>query len=142
MSLLQLQIIKPPHTTSNKKPPPRAGFLLNQYYDCLIGTYPMSEEQLKAFLEKVKDDSSLQEKLKGVSDANAVAAIAKEAGFSVSADELTKAPSELSDEELEGVVGGCVNHKSIIRLTAAPLNNISIIDTKPSDNGSSDRIHI
>ena len=66
----------------------------------------MSKEQLKAFQEKVKDDSSLQEKLKGVSDANAVAAITKEAGFMISADDLTKAQSELSDEELEGVAGG------------------------------------
>ena len=66
----------------------------------------MSEEQLKAFLEKVKDDTSLQEKLKAAADANAVIAIAKEAGFIISADDLTKAQSELSDEELEGVAGG------------------------------------
>ena len=66
----------------------------------------MSEEQLKAFLEKVKDDSSLQEKLKAAADANAVAAIAKEAGFSISADDLNKAQTELSEEELEGVAGG------------------------------------
>ncbi len=66
----------------------------------------MSEEQLKAFLEKVQGDTSLQEKLKAAADANAVAAIAKEVGFSISADDLTKAQSELSDEELEGVAGG------------------------------------
>ena len=40
----------------------------------------MSEEQLKAFLEKVKADTSLQEKLKAAADADAVTAIAKEAG--------------------------------------------------------------
>ena len=56
----------------------------------------MSEEQLKAFLEKVK----------AAADANAVTAIAKEAGFSISADDLTKSQSELSDQELEGVAGG------------------------------------
>ena len=68
----------------------------------------MSEEQLKAFLEKVKADTSLQEKLKAAADANTVAAIAKEAGFSISADDLKNAQStiELSDEELEGVAGG------------------------------------
>ena len=66
----------------------------------------MSEEQLKAFLEKVKGDTSLQEKLKAAADANAVAAIAKEAGFSISADDLTMASSEISDEELEGAPGG------------------------------------
>ena len=66
----------------------------------------MSEEQLKAFLEKVKADTILQEKLKAAADNDAVTAIAKEAGFSISADDLKKAQSELSDEELEGVAGG------------------------------------
>ena len=66
----------------------------------------MSEEQLKAFLEKVKADTSLQEKLKAAADANAVAATAKEAGFSISADDLKNAPEEISDEELENVAGG------------------------------------
>ncbi|MDA7431995.1 Nif11-like leader peptide family RiPP precursor [Synechococcus sp. AH-601-O06] len=69
----------------------------------------MSEEQLKAFLEKVQADTSLQEKLKAAVDANAVVAIAKEAGFSLSADDINKAQSaqsELSEEELEGVAGG------------------------------------
>ena len=66
----------------------------------------MSEEQLKAFLEKVQADTSLQEKLKAAADANAVVEIAKEAGFTISADDLTKAVSEISDEELEGVAGG------------------------------------
>ena len=86
--------------------PPRAGFLLNQCYNSSISSYPMSEEQLKAFIEKVKGDTSLQEKLKAAADADAVAAIAKEAGFSISADDLAKAKSELSEEELEGVAGG------------------------------------
>ena len=66
----------------------------------------MSEEQFKAFFEKVKGDTSLQEKLKAASDSDAVFAIAKEAGFSISADDLKKAQSEISDEELEGVAGG------------------------------------
>ena len=66
----------------------------------------MSEEQLKAFLEKVKADTSLQEKLNSASDADAVVAIAKEAGFSISADDLKMAQSEISEEELEGVAGG------------------------------------
>ena len=75
----------------------------------------MSEEQLKAFLQKVKADISLQEKLKAAADAEAVAAIAKEAGFSISADGLKRTQSklsegelaELSEGELEGVAGGC-----------------------------------
>ena len=66
----------------------------------------MSEEQLKAFLEAVKADEGLQEKLKAAGDADAVIAIAKAAGFAISADELKKAQSEISEEELEGVTGG------------------------------------
>ena len=86
--------------------PPRAGFLLNQCYDCCISTYPMSEEQLKAFLEKVRADASLQEKLKAAADADAVTAIAIQAGFSISADDLKNAQTEISEEELEGLGGG------------------------------------
>ena len=70
----------------------------------------MSEEQLKAFITKAKDDQSIQEKLKAARDADAVAAIAKEAGFNVSADLITKAQSEISDEELENVAGGRGRH--------------------------------
>ena len=69
----------------------------------------MSEEQLKAFLEKVKADTSLQEKLKAAGDVDAALAIATEAGFSISADDLKNAQSELSDEELEGLSGGYGN---------------------------------
>ena len=68
----------------------------------------MSEEQLKAFIAKVQGDTSLQEKLKAAADANTVSAIAKEAGFSISADDINKAQSELSEEELEGVAGGII----------------------------------
>ena len=66
----------------------------------------MSEEQLKAFLEKVKADTSLQEKLNGAADADAVLEIAKEAGFAITAEDIQSAPEELSDEELETAVGG------------------------------------
>ena len=66
----------------------------------------MSDEQLKAFLEKVKADTSLQEKLKAAADQDAVLAITKEAGFSISADDLNKAQSEIEDAELEASAGG------------------------------------
>ena len=70
----------------------------------------MSEEKLAALLAKLKDDTGLQEKLKGAADLDAVLAIAKDAGFEVSkADWLryqAKQIIELSDEELEGVAGG------------------------------------
>ena len=66
----------------------------------------MSEEQLKAFLEAVKADAGLQEKLKAAGDADAVVAIAKAAGFLISAEALQRAEAEISEEELEGVAGG------------------------------------
>ena len=66
----------------------------------------MSEEQLKAFLEKVEADTSLQEKLKAAADSDAALAIANEAGFSISAEDLKNTKVELSEEELESVAGG------------------------------------
>jgi len=72
----------------------------------------MSEEQLSSLLAKLKEDSGLQEQMKGAADLDAAAAIAKEAGFDVSkADWLkyqAKKTLELSDEELEDVAGGYV----------------------------------
>ena len=72
----------------------------------------MSEEQLKAFLEKVKGDTNLQEKLKAAGSNEAAIEIAKEAGFSITAEDIQSMQSatvELSDEELEiaGGRGGC-----------------------------------
>ena len=46
----------------------------------------MSIKQLKAFLVKVKGDSSLQEKLKGAKSAEDVVAIAKEHGHEFTGD--------------------------------------------------------
>jgi predicted ribosomally synthesized peptide with nif11-like leader len=69
----------------------------------------MSEEQLKAFLEKVKVDTSLQEQLKAATSPEAVVEIAKEAGFAITAEDIQSMQSgsvELSDEELEGAAGG------------------------------------
>ena len=62
----------------------------------------MSEEQLKAFLEKVKGDPSLQEKLKAAKSPEDVVGIAKEHGHEFTADRIT----ELSEQELESVAGG------------------------------------
>ena len=69
----------------------------------------MSEEQLNAFLEKVKGDTSLQEKLKAAGSNEAAIEIAKDAGFSITAADIQSMQSptaELSDEELEGAAGG------------------------------------
>ena len=70
----------------------------------------MSEEQLNAFLEKVKGDTTLQEKLNGAGSNDAAIEIAKDAGFSITAEDIQSMQSatvELSDEELEGAAGGC-----------------------------------
>ena len=74
----------------------------------------MSEEQLKAFLEKVKTDTELQDKLKAAAASpEAAIEIAKEAGFAITAEDIQSmqsATAELSDEELEGASGGARRH--------------------------------
>ena len=64
----------------------------------------MSLEQLKAFLAKVKGDSNLQEKLKA--EGADVVAIAKAAGFTITKEDLSSHRQNLTEDELEGVVGG------------------------------------
>ena len=64
----------------------------------------MSEEQLKAFLEKVKGDTSLQVKLNA--EGADVVAIAKAAGFSITTEDLNSHRQGVSDDELEGATGG------------------------------------
>ena len=67
----------------------------------------MSLDQLKAFLEKVKGDSNLQEKLKAAKSPEDVVGIAKEHGHEFTADKIDLIqPQDLSDAELEGVSGG------------------------------------
>ena len=75
----------------------------------------MSQEQLKAFLEAVKADAELQEKLKAAADVDAVVAIASAAGFVITADDLKKAQTEVSEEELEGVAGGAILLKVLLQ---------------------------
>ena len=55
----------------------KAFFLDTELLDRLWDNHPtlntqMSEEQLKAFLEKIKDDTTLQEQLKAATNADAV----------------------------------------------------------------------
>ena len=76
----------------------------------------MSEEQLKAFLKAVKADAGLQEKLKAadcgdnmmIVPGEAVVQIAKDEGFVISVEELSKLQDqlELSEEELQSISGG------------------------------------
>ena len=67
----------------------------------------MSEEQLKAFLETVKSDTDLQEKLRAAASPEAGLEIAKEAGFSITSEDIQSMQSAtVSYEELEGAAGG------------------------------------
>ena len=62
----------------------------------------MSEEQLKAFIAKAKDDQSIQEKLKAAKTPEDGVVIAKECGNKFTPDHM----AQLSEEELKGVSGG------------------------------------
>ena len=61
----------------------------------------MSEEQLKAFIAKAKDDQSIQDKLKAAKTTEDVVSIAKEFGHEFNGDKFT----ELSAEELVVIAG-------------------------------------
>ena len=63
----------------------------------------MSEAQVNAFMEAIRADAALQERVSGAADADAAVAIAQEAGFAISRDEIYWL---LTEEALEGVVGG------------------------------------
>lgn len=63
----------------------------------------MSEAQVNAFMEAIRADAALQEKVSGAADADAAVAIAQEAGFSISREEIYWL---LTEEALEAVVGG------------------------------------
>ena len=70
----------------------------------------MSEEQLAAFLTALNADPDLKRKLRGATDLDAVAGIAKEAGFDVSKQDWlayqAQKTHDLSEAELEEVAGG------------------------------------
>ena len=66
----------------------------------------MPAEQLKAFLQTAKQDKILQGKLKSSTTLETTLAIAKDAGFNISANDLTEMQAELEDNELENASGG------------------------------------
>ena len=96
----------------------------------------MSVEQVKAFFDKVKEDSSLAQKLKDAqaaykgdkSDKEAVVAavfipVAKSAGFNFTVDDFKNNFYDnelLSDEELDAVAGGgCGDLRFVIYVSNA-----------------------
>ena len=77
----------------------------------------MSEEQLKALIEKVKSDTELRSKLEAAESADAAIEIVKDAGFSITAEDIQSMQSatvELSDEQLDGAAGGGTKRKDRI----------------------------
>lgn len=69
----------------------------------------MSADQLAAFIEKVKSDTELQEKLQATTSPDVVVEIASAAGFSITSEDIQSIKtesSELSDGDLEGASGG------------------------------------
>ena len=68
----------------------------------------MADDQFKAFLEAVEADAALQEKVQIEANryADAVVAIAKEVGFRITAEDVKRAQLEISEDNLDGVVGG------------------------------------
>jgi len=66
----------------------------------------MSEEQLKAFIAKAKNDQSIQDKLKEAKSPEDVVGIAKEHGHELTAELVKRSVVELSEEELQSVTGG------------------------------------
>ena len=87
-------------------------------YNGCVSPFPqlMSDEQLKGFADVFQGDATLKEKLKGLGDPNAVVAIAKEMGFVITAKELKSLLGELSEKELESVVGGQFMSKGSSRI--------------------------
>ena len=78
----------------------------------------MSKEQLKSFLEKVKSDLNLQERLKAAKSQDDVVSIAKEHGHDFGSEHI----SQLSEKELNGVAEGLLRPVvgQIIREHQAP----------------------
>ena len=92
----------------------------------------MSEEQLKAFLEKVKSDTELQDKLKAAASPEAGLEIAKEAGFSITSEDIQamqSARGEVSDRELEEAAGGITVVICFAPVTAIALYSMAVCHT-------------
>ena len=66
----------------------------------------MSLESAREFMEKYQKDQELTAKLAGAKSPDEKMVLAKAAGFDFSFEELAKVNEELSEDELDAVVGG------------------------------------
>jgi predicted ribosomally synthesized peptide with nif11-like leader len=69
----------------------------------------MSLEQAKAFMEKVKNDEDLAERLSEAQKIESKLQIAREVGYEFNEEEIKRAIEEHSEDELQNVVGGRVS---------------------------------
>lgn len=63
-------------------------------------------DQLAAFLKAVQSNPDLLAKLKAAKNPSEISAIANDAGFTISSDDLSRADSVVSEYELESMAGG------------------------------------
>jgi predicted ribosomally synthesized peptide with nif11-like leader len=76
----------------------------------------MSVEQFSALLAQLQADPGLKEKLSGAADLDAALAIAKDAGFDVTPDDLNNdqaSQGSISAEELAAISGGKGSSNSV-----------------------------
>ena len=66
----------------------------------------MSIESAKAFLEKVKNDEDFRNSVGEIATAEERMEFVKNAGFDFTIEEIATLKEELSDIELDGVIGG------------------------------------
>jgi predicted ribosomally synthesized peptide with nif11-like leader len=84
----------------------------------------MTEEAIKSFVEKLSTDETFANKLASAATPEERLKIANDAGFAVSASDLSAIKAalnieELSDEDLEKVAGGTSNTTVLAVTTAA-----------------------
>ncbi len=66
----------------------------------------MSLESAKAFMEKLKSDEAFRSKVAACKNPEERLALAKQEGFTFTSEEFQQVKDQLSEEELETVVGG------------------------------------
>ncbi len=73
----------------------------------------MSIESAKAFLERIKNDEELRNKLKAVESKEERTKVAKAEGLDCTEDEWKEVSAELSEQELDHILGGSYWCKAI-----------------------------
>jgi len=66
----------------------------------------MSVDQARAFIEKMKSDEAFCDRIMAIEAVDARLAAARDAGFEFTETEINEVNSELSDDELDGCLGG------------------------------------